>query len=195
MTASRIICITGGIGSGKSSVSQVLQEAGYPVYNSDQRAKELMGRDGPLYDSIVSYFGNQAYKGGNLDRAFLAQKIFNDGAAKNYLESIVHPAVSKDFEYWQGQQGSSVLFKESALVFETNDARCDYAVLVTADLEKRIKRVLLRDSSLSEQQVRARVQNQHSTEEVKHRADYILSNEGSLEELRNSVNQFLSSVI
>jgi len=195
MTASRVICITGGIGSGKSSVSAIVHEAGYPVYNSDQRAKELMGMDGPLYDSIVSYFGIQAYKGGILDRAFIAQKIFNDGAAKKYLESIVHPAVRKDFEYWQGQQGSSVLFKESALVFETNDASCDYVVLVAADLEKRIKRVLLRDSSLREQQVRARVQSQYTTNQIKHKADYILRNEGSLEELRNSVNHFLSSVI
>lgn len=195
MTASRVICITGGIGSGKSTVSAMVHEAGYPVYNSDQRAKELMGIDGALYDSIVSYFGIQAYKEGILDRAFLAQKIFNDRAAKKYLESIVHPAVKEDFEYWQSQQVSGIVFKESALVFETNDASCDYILLVTASLEKRIKRVLLRDPALSERQVRERVQSQHTTEQVKHQADYILSNEGSLEELINSVNHFLSRVI
>ena len=103
--------------------------------------------------------------------------------------------MKEDFEYWQNQQVSGILFKESALVFETNDASCDYILLVTASLEKRIKRVLVRDPELSERQVRERVKSQHTTEQVKHKADYILSNEGSLEELINSVNHFLSRVI
>ena len=195
MTVSKIICVTGGIGSGKSSVSALLQEEGYPVYNSDQRAKELMRIYGPLYDLIVSYFGDNSYRDGILDSAFLAQKIFNDSTAKKHLESIVHPAVRKDFENWQSQHGTGIIFKESALVFETNDSSCHYVVLVTAALEQRIKRVLLRNPSLDEQQVRARIQSQLATDEVKHKADYILKNEGSLEDLRNSVNYFLTKVI
>ena len=133
MKQSKIICITGGIGSGKSTVCAMLESKGHPVYYSDERAKALMHTNATLVQGITALLGEQAYLQGELNRAYVAEKIFGSSEHKEKLESIVHPAVREDFELWKLNSGSAVVFKESALVFETGDTTCEHVVSIVAD--------------------------------------------------------------
>lgn len=152
--------ITGGIGSGKSIVSKALAVMGYPVYNSDERAKELMQEDTALINKIKDLFGSDIYSGNVLNRQRVASLIFNDPVKRQALNAVVHPAVRADFVRWTDEQKSPLVFQESALLFETGSYQLfDHTILVTAPEEIRINRVLSRDSTDREAVV-ARMKNQ-----------------------------------
>jgi dephospho-CoA kinase len=168
--------ITGGIGSGKSIVCRVLETMGYPVYNSDLRARSLMENDPEIRASLIAAFGEEAFAGNTLNRAYLAQKVFDDPAQRETINGIVHPAVRKDFQRWASRQPQPFVFQESALLFETNARRLmDVVVLVTAPAEQRIRRVQLRDGS-DEKAVRARMASQLPDEEKIPLADFVIDN-------------------
>ena len=115
----KLIGITGGIGAGKSTVSTICKHLGFKVYNSDQRAKEIVSEDSIIKKKIISFFGNNIYKNGVLDRKFLSDKIFNDKSSLEQINSIIHPAVKKDFNSWViNNSNEKILFKESALLLE-----------------------------------------------------------------------------
>ncbi|MDF3028563.1 MAG: Dephospho-CoA kinase [Fluviicola sp.] len=175
----KTIGITGGIGSGKSIVSRILQLMGYPVYSSDQRAKEIMQEDQPLIADLKKLFGEEAYQDSNLNRPYIAAQIFRDDSKRTAMNELVHPAVRADFQNWVKQQKSPVVFQESALLFETGSYKLfDGVILVSAPEEVRMKRVKERDQ-LSDQQVQARFNAQMPEEEKMKLTDLVIQNDGN----------------
>ncbi|MEQ9373548.1 MAG: dephospho-CoA kinase [Imperialibacter sp.] len=174
-----LVGVTGGIGSGKSTVCKIFEVLGVPVYNSDNRAKALMVEDKELVEEIKAAFGEEAYLDNkNLNRNFLAKEVFSNPSKLETLNSLVHPAVGRDFAAWVAVQSSQpYVIKEAALLFETGSHNSlDSVVLVTAPEELRIIRVLARDPQRSEKQVRDIIGNQLKDEEKKKLADYVLNN-------------------
>lgn len=170
------IGITGGIGSGKSTVCEVLRAMGYPVYDSDRRAKELMENDPAVRGQLIGAFGPAAFEGGALNRAFLAQHVFSSEDHRKQINAIVHPAVRSDFQSWAEAQQSGIVFQEAAILFETGGYKqLDKTILVTAPVEDRVRRVMQRDNA-SEEQVRARIESQLPDEEKIPLADFVIDN-------------------
>lgn len=179
--------VTGGIGSGKTTVCMVFKTLGIPVYNADSQAKLLMNSEPELKASIKEYFGNDIYHDETLDRSKLAEIVFNDKKALDKLNSLVHPAVVGDFEHWLSRQTSKYVIEEAAIIFESNIARrFDKIILVTAPDEVRIERVCARDR-VTPEIVRNRMKNQWTDEKKIPLADYIIYNDN----IRLITNQIL----
>lgn len=195
MEVPKVICITGGIGSGKSTFCAMLEAKGHAVYNSDSRAKVLMNSNVKLVDAIIDLMGTAAYEGGSLNRPYIADRIFNNQLLKHKFESLVHPVVRKDFNRWAMLSGKPVVFKESALVLETKDNTCDYIVSVVADEELRIARILERNPELSVEDIQERIKNQYSDTFRKKASQLIIANNGTLSDLEVKVDYLLSKVI
>jgi dephospho-CoA kinase len=177
MIAPLKVGITGGIGSGKSTVCAVLTAMGYPVYNSDERAKTIMETSPEVRQQLIAAFGEQTFHNNQLNRPFLAEAIFNNPAKREQINAIVHPAVRADFKQWTSAQTSSIVFQESALLIETGGYRLlDFTVLVTAPEELRLKRVLARDRA-DEEAIRSRIKSQLPDEEKRINADFVMVND------------------
>lgn len=191
----KIIGITGGIGSGKSTVAEIIEEFGYPVYYSDDRAKEIVNNDAELQLKIRELLGDEAYDAsGRYDRAFVAQKVFDNVKLLNQLNALIHPAVKKDFERWVEEQNETFLFKETALLFELKlHETCDRSILVTAVDEIRIKRVMARDKKTAAQ-VQAIINRQMPEHEKTAIADFVIANNDALPELRDATNLVLKQL-
>lgn len=190
----KIICITGGIGSGKSTVCSLLEQRGYPVYYSDARAKALMVEQDQLVQAIKDLFGSDAYEQGTLNRSYLADQIFKSPLLKGELEKLVHPAVRLDFDQWLQHQNSRLIFKESALAIEVNDATCELKVSVVADRKLRIARILSRNTDWSLEDVIARMSNQITDKQRISSSDEIIYNNGDYQDLKQAVDQLLDKV-
>lgn len=174
------IGITGGIGSGKTTVCRIFETLGIPVYYADVRAKSLMNEDEELRKEIVDLFGVQAYlKEGILDRQYLASIVFQDRSKLKALEGLVHPAVARDGKKWhEAQQGVPYTLKEAALLVENGSYKYfDKIIVVTAPEEVRIERVRARDKVEAEA-VKVRMKAQLSQEEKVKAADFIIENDG-----------------
>src|SRR3990167_5497792 len=130
MIAPLKVGITGGIGSGKSTVCAVLKAMGHPVYNSDERAKTIMETSSEVREQLISVFGEPTFENNQLNRPYLAQAIFNDPAKREQINAIVHPVVRTDFQQWANSQTSSIIFQESALLIETGGHRNNKLKLV-----------------------------------------------------------------
>lgn len=170
--------ITGGIGSGKSYVAAIFASFGVPVYYADDRAKWLMQHSEPLQAQIIDLFGPQSYESGQLNRPYLADQIFKDESKRLALNQLVHPAVQDDF-LWFAQQNSQhpYVLKEAALLLETGShVELDRLILVVADKQTKIKRVMQRDGA-SEDQVLQRMAAQWTDEQKIPFADFIIHNE------------------
>lgn len=168
--------VTGGIGSGKSTLCRLFIERGIPVYDTDAAAKSLMQEDDALMSAIAARFGEECYRDGALNRAYLAQQLFSDDAAREALNRLVHPAVVADFERWAAEQQSDYLIVESALLYEAGlDERLDRVVAVLAPESLRVERAMQRDGA-TEEQIRARMAAQMSDEELHRRADITVVN-------------------
>lgn len=180
--------ITGGIGSGKSTVCEMLAGRGVAVYTADERAKALMATDAALRSSIIEAFGSDAYTAEGLNRGFLAANVFASPEALARLNGLVHPAVMADFEAWAEQQEGDYVVLESAILFEAAlDDRVDVSVAVMAPEALRLERAMARDGA-SEEQIRARMRNQLSDEERNHRAKFTIVNI-VLDDLEEDVEQ------
>ena len=180
--------ITGGIGSGKSTVCRMLAERGVALYDADSRAKELMSTSEALRSKLIENFGAETFNADGLNRQYLAAKVFNDAEQLHLLNSLVHPAVIADFEAWaESQEGQYVVF-ESAILFEAGlEDRVDVVVAVMAPETVRVERVMARDGHTREQVV-ARIKNQMSDDERSDRAKYSIVNI-DIEELEEDVEQ------
>ena len=175
----KLIGITGGIGSGKSTIAKVFESMGYPVYNSDTRAKYLINHNAQLIKSIKDSFGNDLYNSEGLDRQKMASLVFNNPEKLKLLNSITHPAVGNDFDLWANSQTTPFVLKEAAILFETGIYKSLYkTILVSAPQEIRIERVTKRDNTTSEE-VLARMKNQWSEERKTELADYVIDNSGN----------------
>lgn len=152
--------LTGGIGSGKSTVAQLFAMLGIAIYDSDLRAKELMRNNGDIRASIIALLGEQSYRDGDIDRAYIASRVFSDSALLLGLNAIVHPAVGEDFERWALTQSSPYVIMESAILFQSGlNKTVDKTIVVSAPQELRIERVCRRDN-VTPAQVMARINNQ-----------------------------------
>ena len=171
-----IVGLTGGIGSGKSTVAKMFMDLGIPVYDSDKEAKELMVTSEKVRAAIIELLGNSAYNSEGLDRSYIADKVFKDSELLKKLNGIVHPAVREHFLNWAKKQKSPYVVQETALIFE-NDAQDKYdcTILVTAPLNSRIQRVVQRDGT-SEKAVKDRMNNQLEDSHKKKLADFNIEN-------------------
>lgn len=169
--------ITGGIGTGKSTVAKILVALGYPVYFSDDRAKWLMENNQQLVTELAHLLGELTYVSGKLNRAYVAEKLFSTPALKEKINALVHPVVRTDFKLWVENQTQSFVFQESALLVETGAVQLfDTLIVVTAPLEDRIKRIQKRDG-LTTSDIERRFANQFSDEEKIKVADFVLIND------------------
>jgi dephospho-CoA kinase len=168
--------LTGGIGSGKTTVAGFFRQLGVPVYNSDQRARELMEGDDDLRAAISNLLGPDAYGDTGLNRGYIASRVFRDKSLLEQLNGLVHPVVRKDFHNWAGQQKTPYVLQEAAILFENGAYRgFDKMILVTAPRDVRIRRVMDRDSVPGESVV-ARMENQWETSRKIPLADYVIEN-------------------
>lgn len=170
--------ITGGIGSGKSTVAKIFSILGIPIYSADERAKWLMSEDSDLKEKIISAFGEQSYsESGELNRAYLASAVFSDPEKVSQINGLVHPAVGKDFNKWVKQQSSPYVLKEAALIFETGGQDLlDYVINVSAPLRIRISRVMMRDPGRTEAQINQIIDQQLPDEEKNELSDFVIKN-------------------
>jgi dephospho-CoA kinase len=171
------IGITGGIGSGKSTVARMFSLLGIPVYDADTRARQLMNEDALLKEKLMETFGAEIYTHNELNRTKLASLVFNNEDKLAQLNAIVHPATIKDAADWMLQQDAAYTLKEAALIFESGSQQgLDYVIGVFAPEPLRIQRVIKRDGSTAEQ-VKARMRKQ-LTESIKMKlCDFIITND------------------
>jgi len=168
--------LTGGIGSGKTTVARIFELLGIPVYYADDAAKRLMNEDEELKSAIKEKFGTGSYKNNELDTEYLAGRVFNDPIKLEILNSLVHPATIRDAGRWMNEQRSHYTIKEAALIFESGSAgQLDYVIGVSAPLALRIKRIVDRNH-ISEQEVRKRITNQLDEDLKMKLCDFILYN-------------------
>jgi len=170
------IGITGGIGSGKSTVSKIFEVLGIPVYYADDASKRLMNEDEELKEKLRSTFGDETYVDGQLDRAYVAAVVFNDPGKLVLLNSIMHPATIKDAEKWMLHQTTPYAIKEAALIFESGSQEyLDKVIGVYTPVTVRIHRVMQRDN-VTREEVLSRM-NKQIDEDMKMRlCDYIITN-------------------
>ena len=181
-----IIGLTGGIGSGKSTIAQGLRQMGYAVYDTDSEAKRLIVEDENVRTQMVQLFGNEVYANGVYQTALVAQRVFTDRSLLAQLNAIVHPAVRADILRWATMQdspsfrkglGVGICFVECAILYQAGfDELCDKVVAVTAPEEVRLARVLARDHSTIDK-VRARMRAQEAERDIE-RADIVINNDG-----------------
>jgi len=172
--------ITGGIGSGKTTVCKIFEILNIPIYYADDQAKKIMVTNELLIQDIKDFLGPDAYtKDGQLNRAYIANIVFNDQSKLDRLNSIVHPAMYKDGQRWHQQQtGVPYTLKEAAILFESKGhTLMDKTILVVAPQEVRIQRVMARDTT-DKEAVLARMSKQMPDEEKIPLADYIILNNG-----------------
>lgn len=166
--------ITGGIGTGKSTVARVFATLGIPVYEADERAKELIEEDAGIVKSLRALFGDEAYSsGGKYNKAYVAEKVFRDQSLLQKLNAVVHPAVGKDFEAWTSRQHSPYVLKEAAIM--TRNTGLDKIIVVSSPLSLRIGRIKARDGR-SEEQIENIIRNQKTEEEFLALADFVICN-------------------
>ena len=168
--------VTGGIGSGKSTVCRLFAQKGIAVYDSDAAAKRLMQEDGALRRQLAGRFGEGTFRDGQLDRAYLAGIVFADPQALADLNALVHPVVMRDFDAWAARQEGSYVILESAILFEAGlEGSVDKTVAVLAPRELRIERTCRRDGCGADQVVR-RIAAQLDDDALSARADYVVVN-------------------
>jgi len=169
--------LTGGIGSGKSTVAQIFEVLGIPVYYADIAAKKIMNEDEGLRSAITNIFGEQAYANNILDRKYISSIVFSDPAKLQQLNALVHPATKKDGEAWMQEQTSPYAIHEAALIFEANVSdRLDLVIGVSSPIELRIKRAMERDK-VSREEVLKRMEQQIDEEVKMSKCDFVLIND------------------
>ena len=187
--------LTGGIGSGKTTVSDFLLEYGIPVYNSDSLGKKLMNTNLELINDIVNIFGESVYNNGILNTNLLSSIVFSDAEKIKQLNNLVHPKVAEDFKQWVGKNNNQqILVKEAAILIESGAyLDMDKIILVISKKSNRINRVSKRDNSDLES-IEKRINFQLTDDEKIKYADYIIENNSSLDDLKNEVLRVINEI-
>ena len=182
------VAITGGIGSGKSTVCRALAAlSGAPIYDSDSRAKQVMATNPEVRQELIELFGEEVFAEGVLNRRLISSRVFGNQAMLQRLNAIVHPRVVADFEQWAESQSSRYVILESAVLFTSPlVGHYDLAVVVDAPLEMRVERCVRRDGATPEE-VRRRIGSQMSAEQMRQRADIVVEADGR--DLRPAVEE------
>lgn len=193
--APKIIGLTGGIGSGKTTVAKFIEDFGFPVYYSDDRAKDIVNDNDDLKAKIKELLGNESYdENGLYNRKFVAEKVFNNKDLLQSLNEIIHPAVRLDFEDWVKKQTKYLIFKETALLFELKlNKQCYQSVLVTAEDNIRIKRVMDRDGK-TYREVQSVMEKQMPEKEKIKLADCIIYNNTNLDDLKEQTEKIIFEI-
>lgn len=169
--------LTGGMGSGKTTVSRIFQALGVPVYNADDAAKKLMNEDKLVRAAIIKAFGKESYEGTTLNRSFIISRVLHDEKKLSVLNGIVHPAVISDAEKWLAFQSGVYAVKEAAILFEAGaDKFLDYIIGVTAPENIRIRRIRERDHR-SEKEIREWMARQMDEKDKMSRCDFVIYND------------------
>lgn len=187
--------LTGGIGSGKTTVSNFLLEYGIPVYNSDSQGKKLMNTNLELINDIVKIFGESVYNNGILNTNLLSSIVFSDPEKIKQLNNLVHPKVAEDFNQWVGKNNNQpILIKEAAILIESGAyLNMDKIILVISKKSNRINRVSKRDNSDFES-IEKRINFQLTDDEKIQYADYIIENNSSLDDLKHEVLRVINEI-
>ncbi|HEY4877374.1 MAG TPA: dephospho-CoA kinase [Puia sp.] len=171
------IGLTGGIGSGKSTVAKIFEVLAIPVYYADDAAKNIMNEDEELKQEIIKHFGAQSYINNKLDRKYISEKVFNSKENLSLLNSLVHPATIRDAQNWMKDQTTAYAIKEAALIFESGSENfLDYVIGVSSPENLRIERTMKRDN-ISEEEVRNRIKNQMSEEKKMSLCNFLVTND------------------
>jgi len=171
-----IVGLTGGIGSGKTTVAKLFMELGVPVYIADEEAKKLMNRSKIIRRKLIQLFGDHVYLNNELNKPFIADIIFNDKLFLKKMNAIIHPRVAKHFAKWVLKQKTQYVIKEVAILFENGGYKtCDYVITVTAPKKLKIERLLQRDNT-TKANIEAIMKNQWSDEEKAERSHFIIEN-------------------
>jgi dephospho-CoA kinase len=191
------IGVTGGIGSGKSIFCKIFSHSGYPVYDSDKKAKEILNQNNELKEKVILLLGSHAYdRNGQYNRNWVANVVFNDLEKLRKLNGLVHPYVANDFEEWlKINKSCSIIVKEAALLIETGlYKKMDFNINVTAPLSLRIERILKRDPMRNEHDIWQIINKQLTDNERNKYVDYVVVNDEkkSLIEQFNHVFQMLN---
>ena len=191
----KIIGLTGGIGSGKTTVAHFIEDMGFPVYYSDDRAKTIVNDSPELKQKIIDLLGAESYdESGLYDRKYVGNLVFNNEELLSELNGIIHPAVGLDFKNWVLKQNNYLIFKETALLFELQqNLQCYKSLLVTADDNIRIKRVMDRDGK-TYREVKAIMEKQMPEKEKIKCADYIIYNNTDLQDLEKQTHDVVLSI-
>lgn len=170
------IGLTGGIGSGKSTVAKIFEILGIPVYYADEAARQLMNENEELKAAITKHFGEESYVRGKLNRSYIASIVFNNNEKLELLNSLTHPVTIQHAAAWMQKQNTPYIIKEAALIFETGSAEhLDYVIGVYSPKSLRIKRVMNRDG-VSEEQVLKRMDRQMNEEMKMRLCDFVIKN-------------------
>lgn len=184
------IAVTGGIGTGKSTVCKILQSDGYPVLYADQISKDILSTDKIIQQNIVKEFGSGSFKDGKPNTKFLAEKVFSDPQKVKKINSILHPAVIKiiNRKMDEGLTKSNIVFVEAALIYEANmEDIFDYVLVVSASEQIKINRVV-NSRKMNEEEVKKIISNQIPDDKKKSAADFVIENNGSELDLEKKVN-------
>jgi dephospho-CoA kinase len=193
-TTPKIVGLTGGIGSGKTTVANFFKELEIPVYISDIEAKALMIRSKVIKRKLIQLFGEEAYSSEKLNKSFIANKIFNDKTLLEKMNSIVHPKVGSHFKRWLKKQDAPYVIKEAAIFFENNTYKnLDYIITVIAPEATRIERVISRDNS-SVKKIKAIINNQWSDDQKIKLSDFVIENIELLE-TKNQVKKIHQKIL
>ena len=172
----KIIGLTGGIGSGKTTVAMLFRELGIPVYIADDEAKGLMNTSTEIRKKLIELLGDRAYLSDGVNRKYVSDIVFKNPEVLSKVNAIVHPEVSKHFKDWLKNQTAHYCIKEAAILFESGAYKdCDLTILVTAPLEERIARVMKRDT-VTKEDIMLRIKHQWSDEKKAELADIIIDN-------------------
>lgn len=181
-----VVGLTGGIGSGKTTVAKQFKALGIPVYIADEEAKKLMKRSKIIKRKLIQLFGNYAYIDGELNKPFIANIIFNDKTYLEKMNAIIHPRVKKHFEKWVLKQDAAYVIKEVAILFENGGYKaCDYVITVAAPKALKIKRLLKRDNT-TKVKIEAIMNNQWADEEKVKQSHFVIENI-EIESINNQV--------
>ena len=169
--------LTGGIGSGKTTIANLFAlHFSIPIYIADTKAKELVANNKQLQQEIVALLGEEAFVEGRYNTAFVAQEVFSNKDKLDKLNAVIHPYVQQDFLQWKQSQQAPYVIKEAAILFESGSYRdCDFIIMVTAPLEERIKRVMLRDK-IDRETVEKRIKNQWNDEKKIELSTFVIEN-------------------
>ena len=190
----KIVGLTGGIGSGKTTVSQMFKSLGIPVYNSDEEAKALMQSSEVLKQELIELLGDSCYQNGQLNRSFIASKVFSDKALLEKINAIVHPKVASHFEAWFSKQNAPYVIKEVAILFETKSQQFfDFILTVTAPDESRIQRVMHRDNK-SKSEVELVIKNQLAESEKINQSHFVIYN-NIISETKQKVHEIHNEIL
>jgi dephospho-CoA kinase len=171
------IGLTGGIGSGKTTVAQIFESLGIPVYYADDAAKRLMSEDPLIKKALLDKLGPSCFKEGILNRKYIATKVFNDPELLAWLNGLIHPATIADSQHWMQHQNGPYAIREAALLFESGaDKGLDYVIGVSAPRELRLQRVMNRDAT-PESEVAKRMEQQWEDSKKLERCHFIIHND------------------